>query len=362
MKRSIQIVVGLAIAGFLLFLLFRNVEWAELGEAMRGASIGWIVVAMLVVYASFYTRIIRWRYVVRATADASFRSMFSATQIGFLANFTLPGRVGEFIRPFVLSRLEAIPFPKALALTSLDRVTDLFGLIFVMVIAGVAFQPTESVMIPEELLGRAFELTPNALRIAAVTPLILSLGCIAVFIFLYINTPLAIRVSDAILGRISTRFAEVARGILENFSEGLHVFRSPVDMLKSITWSIITWSLFTLGTGLMFVAFHLDFPWYLPFVVQTTLAICIAVPGAPGFIGQFQAGILAGLVLVLPDIAYSEALAIGLTTHIANIFPVAIAGVYSLMREGMSLGALSKAALEAESNMEEEFHEHKEAE
>src|SRR5690606_14395379 len=109
------------------------------------------------VVLSFYVRILRWKYVVRATAPASFRSMFSATQIGFLANFTLPARAGEFIRPLVLSRLVGIPFSKSLALTSLDRVTDLFGLVAVMIVAGLAFQPTESVPVPKELLGRAYE-------------------------------------------------------------------------------------------------------------------------------------------------------------------------------------------------------------
>lgn len=355
MKRSVQITIGLIIGIVLVGVLFRNVNWQELWVALQGASIAWIIIAVVTVVISFYTRIFRWRYVVRATAPASFRSMFSATQIGFLANFTLPGRVGEFIRPFVLSRLEPIPFSKALALTSLDRVTDLFGLIAVMIIAGFAFQPEQAVEIPEELLGRSFTLTPQTLQVAALTPLALSLGVIIVFIVLYLNTPLALRISDAILGRISERVAHIAHGMLENFSEGLHVFRSPLDMTKSIVWSLITWSFFVAGTTCMLKAFHLDFPWYTPFVVQTTLAIMIALPGAPGFIGQFQAGILAGLVLVVPEITYAQALAVGLATHVTNIIPVAIVGVYCLAREDMGLGELQRATQQAEHDLEEEI-------
>lgn len=355
MKRALQIAVGLLIGAALCYFLFRSVDVASLMAALRTVNPWWLLLSQVPLAISFYTRILRWRYVVRATAPASFRSMFSATQIGFLANFTLPARAGEFIRPLVLSRLASIPFSKALALSSLDRVTDLFGLIAVMLVAGAAFQPTEAVPVPPELLGRPYTFTPEQLRTAALAPLILSFGVIVAFVLLYLNTPLALRISTAVLGRISARLTDFVNGMMTSFAEGLHVFRSPGDMAKSIAWSLVTWALFTTGTVCILQAFAIDYPWYTPFVIQTTLSVCIALPGAPGFIGQFQAGILIGLALAVPGVDYALALAVGLVAHIANVVPIAVTGVYCLVREQMGLLELRQASQEAEGALEEEL-------
>jgi len=358
LKRGIQVTIGLLIGAVLVFIMFRNVDWAALFESLRNVSLTWFIIALIIVTLSFFFRVKRWTYLVRATLpDATYSNMFSATQIGFLANFTLPARAGEFIRPYVLARLEKTTFSKSLALTSLDRVTDLFGLIAVMIISGLAFQPKESVTIPKELLGRAYTITPQQLNTAALFPLIGSVLVIVAFVLLYLNTPMVLRISDAILGKVWRKAAEVVHGMLQSFSDGLHVFRSPWQMLKSVTWSIITWGVFVAGTASIMEAFHVDYPWYTPFVVQTTLAIAISLPGAPGFIGQFQAGMYAGLVVVLPTMRYEEALAIGLVTHVANIIPVAVIGVWCLAKENMSLLELREASREAEEELAEQPQE-----
>ncbi len=104
MKKAVQIIVGLVIGALLLWWVFRDTDWAEVGTALGAVHWGWLAVATLFVLFSFITRILRWRYIVRTAKPVSFRSMFSATQIGFMANFILPGRAGEVIRALVLSR------------------------------------------------------------------------------------------------------------------------------------------------------------------------------------------------------------------------------------------------------------------
>ena len=113
-----------------------------------------MVFALVPIALSFITRIYRWGYIVRAVEpNASFRSMFSATQIAFLVNFTVGMRSGEFVRPLVLSRLTGVSFSKAFATNMLDRIADLVGLIVVLSITLVAFQRYNT---PQEVNGQLF--------------------------------------------------------------------------------------------------------------------------------------------------------------------------------------------------------------
>ena len=91
MKKYVQGGIGFLLAGLLLWILFRGTDWGEVLEAIRGVSIGWLIAAHVPLLLMFPIRIQRWTYIVRATQPVSFRDLFSATQIGFLANFTLPG-------------------------------------------------------------------------------------------------------------------------------------------------------------------------------------------------------------------------------------------------------------------------------
>ena len=357
LKRTIQVIAGALIALVLLYVLFRGVNWADLLRAMRSVSLLWLALCQIPLWLSFLTRIQRWKHIVRATAPASFRAMFSATQIGFLANFTLPARAGELIRPYVLGRLAGIPFSKGLALTALDRVTDLFGLIATMAFAGLAFHPKKDIALPKELLGFQYTVSARAIDTTAVFTLIVLAGLIAVLVLIYVNKRLALRLSDFIFGMISTRLAEWIHRLVNEFAEGLHILRSPIAMVRSIAWSFVTWGLFLVSTTCILQAFHLNWPWYAPLVVQSTLAILISVGFTPGFIGQFQAGVLAGLTMVIPGISYADALAVGVVAHIVNVLPIAITGVGCLVWENMGLLELQRASEEAEAELEEELDE-----
>lgn len=344
-KRRIQFAVSLLIAAAIIWYLFRDVDWALLWSHTRSASIGWLLLGQVPIWLSFAGRIQRWKYIVRsAHPEARWRGMFSATQIGFLANFVLPARAGELIRPYVLTRLEGVPFTKGLAMTALDRVTDLVGLLAVLLVTMIGFRPPADVQIPREVLRTEEPIVvPVALIQQGATVLTLALvALIASLAVLYANQRLVARISDAILGVISRRLAGHVHGMIVNFSEGLHIFRRGRDMLRSVMWSLATWGCFLVSSVCMLNAFGLEYAWYAPWVLQAMIAVGIGVPVSPGFVGQFQVSVMMGLILAVPGIGYEQALAIGLVTHVLNFLPVLIAGVGCLLLEDMSLKRLKE--------------------
>ena len=342
MKRRIQTFVGLIIGLGLMWFLFRDTNWPEVWSAIKRVDITWLLLSQIPLWLSFPLRVQRWSYIVRATQPVAWRKLFAATQIGFLANFTLPARLGEIIRALVLTRLTAIPFSKSIALVALDRLSDLFGLIVVMLIAVVAYQPEGTVVIPKEVFGGAapIEFPASQYRAGAIGIGIVLSVVVAGFVLLYLNRRLILAISDALVGLVSKTVAAKVHGMINHFADGLHVFRSPREMAKALTFSMLTWLTGTIFLWTMLQAFEIDAPWYTAVVMQAMLAVFIAAPGAPGFVGQFHAPIVIALVMILPGIDVNHAKAFAIVNHLLNFPPLIILAAYSLMTEHLGIAEL----------------------
>jgi hypothetical protein len=309
--------------------------------------LGWVLAAQVPIWASFWLRIFRWKYIVRAVHPATFRSMFSATQLAFLVNFTIGLRLGEFVRPLVLSRLSKMPFSKSLAVSTLDRVTDLIGLLAVMLVAVLAYRPKTDIALPSGIFGLENPPTiPKSIVVAGGEGTAVMLAVIIMtLVLLYWKQELVLRVTRRVLGVVSTRLADWACHLFEQFAEGLHVFRSAGDMSKSLAFTGLTWGCFLLSYVTFMRAFSLDFPWYAPFVVQCVLALFVSAPGVPGMLGQFHIPIVGGLLMTVPDITLPDAVAFAIVAHVSNMIPITILGLYSLYREGFGFFELSKEGI-----------------
>lgn len=344
MNKKLQIIAGFLIAAVLIWLLFRETDWHAVGRALREANWWWLLLSTALVFVTFLTRIRRWSYIVRTAQPVSFRHLFSATQIGFLANFTLPGRVGEVIRAVVLARLTGLAFSRCFAFVALDRVTDLFGLIAVMLISIFFFNPDGPVVIEE------YDATipPNAIRLGAMTTAVFMTAIIVSFVLLYLNKGLALRIVDVTVGRVSEGLRVRLSGMVAQFADGLHVFKSTGDMARAIAWSLVTWTVGTFCYFCVLQAFAIDAPWYTSVIVMACLAVAISVPSTPGFFGVFHIAIVGALLVVAPATSPDVAKAAAIIAHFVNIVPVLIAGVYCLYTEQLGLLELRRQGEQVE--------------
>lgn len=354
MKKTIQLVIGLAIGVGLLWLVFRGTNWNDVFAAIAAANLLWIAVFLTLILLSFVVRVQRWSYIVRTAKPVSFRHLFTSTQIGFLANFTLPGRIGEVVRAIVLTRLAKLPFTKSFAMVILDRITDLFGLLAVIIVTVFAYTPQGSVRIPESTLGFPIEFSANNIYRGEILVIVSLVLLVAFFVLLYVKQALMLRISDNIWSRFSKGLAHRIHVSLQNFADGLHIFRSASDMAKSIGFSLLVWSIALLALVAIVRAFDVHVPWYGIFVMQLLLAVFISAPGAPGFVGQFHAPIVIGLVMFVPGIEDSKAKAVAIMAHLLNLAPVAIVGIICLYTEKLGLVELARESAHTEAEIEEQ--------
>jgi uncharacterized protein (TIRG00374 family) len=137
------------------------------------------------------------------------------------------------------------------------------------------------------------------------------------------------------------RFADRIVAMIEGLRHGLTVLRSPALLAGTIFWSLILWLTNALAFYVGFKAFDIQVGYLGALLLQGILVFGIAVQLTPGFVGQFEAAIVAALALfrVPNDLASSYAIAF----HVTTFVPIILLGAWSLARTPVALSDLRAA-------------------
>ncbi|MBM4416532.1 MAG: flippase-like domain-containing protein, partial [Chloroflexi bacterium] len=128
-----RIAVGLFVSGAFLALLLRQVDRAELGDALAAIDTRWLVAAFAVELGALWVRALRWRLVLDGTVRIRTREAWSLVVIGYAANNVLPVRAGELVRAQLLHEAHAVSRLAALGTIVVERILD--GLVLALLLA-----------------------------------------------------------------------------------------------------------------------------------------------------------------------------------------------------------------------------------
>jgi uncharacterized membrane protein YbhN (UPF0104 family) len=134
------------------------------------------------------------------------------------------------------------------------------------------------------------------------------------------------------------RFADRIVAMIEGIRHGLASLRSPGLLAGVVIWSLLLWLMNAAALWVSFAAFDIPVGFGGALVLQGVLAIGISVQLTPGFVGQFEAAVVAALALygISNEVASSYALAY----HGATFVPITLAGAWSLARTPVALSDL----------------------
>jgi len=317
-SRGARIAISVAISAVFLGFAVRGVHWDKAAEALAAANYWWVAAMLPVTVWSLYVRAQRWRVFLHGVGVPPMRPLVSATNIGFLGNMVLPLRIGEVVRPVLLARLAALPLSGVLASVLLERIFDMFTILFLFGLAA------SLVNVSDQVRQWGWMLSGLAFAVAAVIVLI------------RLQERLALRIARRLADLLPARMGGPAFGFAQGFVRALEMLDSPLAYLRAFAWSLYLWIVISLVYAFGFWAFHFDVPALRGSLVLTTLvAIAVSVPSAPGFIGSFQLGCVLGLRIF--GIDESPALAYSLVVHATQFIGCIAAGLYSLGKEGISL-------------------------
>jgi len=319
--------IGIVISAVFLFLALRGIEWQKVYAALREAHYIYIIPNALLVLASMWIRAIRWRLMTNSIKGGiGLHSLFASTMIGFMVNNVLPLRLGEFARPFSLSRKEEISRSAAFATIVVERVFDAFSL---FLISGII------VVLAPVLIHNNPRLT-NAAYVLIVGH-ILVLGFL---VLMRIKTDLALKITRVLTSVFPERFQAKIIEVVEKFVDGLGVFKDWRSLALIMFWSIVIYAVLGFSNYFIFLAFDLHgpayhIPWFAPYVVLVLVSLGVMLPSTPGGVGPFQFFTIQALRLF--GVPASIGLSFSLVLHLGNYLPVTLVGLYYLRREHFSL-------------------------
>jgi hypothetical protein len=265
--------------------------WAELrGWTVLGYLLGWSGVHAI--------RAARWKLLLSPLGEVSWRRVFAASYIGFLAILMFPLRTGEVVRPILIRERGRISAWAAAGTLAAERIVDGLVLSLMMFVALQLATPLDP--LPESLgdLPINVSVIPRGAYLA-VLGFSAALVCMLAF---HIWRGPARRLVERVIGLVSEPLAHWVSSRLERLADGLNFLSGPRHsapflLATTLYWlanAACTW-LLAWGTGLP------DFTFARACVVTGVLAIFgVLMPNAPGFVGAFQFSLYAGLAVFYP--------------------------------------------------------------
>lgn len=316
-------VLGLVVSGALLWWAMRGVDLDAAATAARNASLPWLLAGVGVATATFVIRVPRWRQLLRTPEGLPLPAgpAWHGIAIGFMANNIIP-RSGELLRAFVASRLAPVGFTTAFSSVAVERIFD--GLTLVAMLAAALLSPA----IPADARVGDTLIRDLAVR-AGIACLVLLAGAVLVVAMPGRAERLARRLIPW------PGLADRVAGLIHGIAAGLGAMRSPARLAAVAAWSVALWSAGALSFWLVARAFGLEMGVSAALMVQGVLAFGVALPSTPGYVGVFEAVIVA--VLVVFGVDRDLAFAYAVTYHVATFLPITLLGALSVVRTPISL-------------------------
>lgn len=321
-SRRFHVLIGWSISIALLIWVFSSVNWHEILLELEGASIWHLIPLTILLLLGFIFRAMRWRYILPGGAsDVPLKDLHAALMIGTVASNILPLRAGEFIRPYVLSRDSRYSFFQAFLSVVLERFFDL-----VTVLLGFAFMIPWVPGIPDQ----AFKI--------AVFLSVLALGIFLAIILAAFSPDFCERMLELCLRRFPAPLRAKFAPLTKNLIESAKVVRPIKQICATLVLTVAVWGSCLLYhiVGLQMFGFS-DLFW--PGLALTViLALGVAFPSAPGFIGVYEASVVGALMLFGASKEQSIAIAVVLHTH--QFIYVSVGGAILLIKRNLSFNTL----------------------
>jgi len=323
-RKALQFAAGLGLSGLFLWLALKGEDWGAIGERLADADYRYVALMFPVGAYGLYARCQRWRILLEKTHRRRIPMMpiYSASAIGFMANMVLPFRVGEIARPFLVARSANLPQASTFATVVVERVLDLLAL----ATFGVGIV----------LMADVPPIIAHSARAAAVIAAVTFGGAIAVVA----NREAVLPKLDLLWQRIP-RLGPFLLRVEHEFVDGMSPIAHLGTLVRCIAWSLWIWFIIAISFALGFRATGMDVPFFGGGItVATIVALAVAFPSAPAFVGQFEWGCKVALEQIH---GVSGAVAVGysILVHAAQFATQVILGVVFLAREGLSLRDLA---------------------
>jgi uncharacterized protein (TIRG00374 family) len=316
-KNTISMMFSVALAALFLYFAFRgkdvNVIWHSL------IDVNWIWFVVLFVGSAFshLLRAWRWKYLLHPIKnDISLRNAFSVTMIGYLINNVVP-RLGEFVRPYAMKKLEGISKSATMGTIILERVLDIvtFALVVLTVLTIYA-----------EPIGQWFPAMVQFQWLFFIGAVVMTV----IFVLIFLKADTLFRFLKRFLFLVPRKLHQQMEKIFDSFLTGFRAANHTGNYVMIAVSSILIWVSYIV---LLYIPFFIyDFParnglnFGSATILQVASGIAFALP-TPSGIGSYHS--FTSFVLTqLFSIDAIQALSYAVYTHAVGFLTTTILGLY----------------------------------
>jgi hypothetical protein len=322
-KNLLKIIISVAISVVAGYLALRNVQLDQVMAGIRQADVISVVVVVVLLTAAQVLRSVRWGLLLAPLERFSQRLLLPVTCIGFLFVWILPARLGEVARPYLLSQNSKVDLSPAMGSIVLERLIDSIFLVVLLAICLPALQLPSLIL--SSFKGFVF------LLLAAV--LLLLLGSLPGFRQKFFQV--ASRILPASLSNSLTRIAET-------FYSGMQAVASLKRLLVILVLTSLIWAVALASMLVLFRSMDLQLGLLAGITVLVLTCIGIALPAAPGFIGNYHYACVVALGLF--GVGKDIALAYAILLHFLTLAVLVIMGVFFINVSKLKVGFSLKSA------------------
>ncbi|MDQ2664488.1 MAG: flippase-like domain-containing protein [Gemmatimonadota bacterium] len=326
MKFGWRSALGIVLSALLLYLAFKDIEFAKVIANMRKANLPLLALSALAATLTVPARARRWRPILDPIApNLPFDALWRATAIGVMINNVAPARAGEPARAYALSRFAPrVSFPAAFASLAVDRLFDMVVLLLLMF--GAMLDPA---------FPSGADVFGFSMSSIAVKGMLLVIVVLCAMYAMVLFPARVLSLYEALARRIAPRLEEKGRTALVALMHGLSVLRSPSRFATVFAWTMLHWLLNALAFWLGFKAVGIEAPYSAALFLQGVIAIGVAAPQAPGFFGVFE--LLGKEGLRLYGVGADAAVSWAIGYHFLSFLPITVIGAWYFLRAGLSL-------------------------
>ncbi|HRY37362.1 MAG TPA: lysylphosphatidylglycerol synthase transmembrane domain-containing protein [Smithellaceae bacterium] len=320
MNKKILLGIGLGIV--LIYFSVRGIDFNETLTDLKKVHLGYAGLSLFFIILMQALRSYRWGVILEPMEKISQFTLFAVTSVGFLAIAAIPARIGELARPYLIAKRSSINMSSALGTIIVERVLDSLAVLTI----------TVAVFILQDLPSWMFK---SGILFFSVTMLV-----IACMIGLIWRRERAVKIIDWILRWLPGKLAQKVNHVIHHFIDGFQVITDVNSLLYLLLLSAVVWLVDVAAIYTLFLAFGFNLSVLAAFVVMVILIAGIAIPTAPGFIGNWHYACILGLSLF--GIAKPEGFSFALVYHFLSMIVVIILGAIFLPFNKLSISDMTK--------------------
>lgn len=312
-KQGIQVATSLAVAIWIFWFLYKDIEIESLSAQIRSSNWFWILLSLVIALFGYWLRGWRWALLIKEEKGSKVTAnrAYHAVMVGYLANLLVP-RAGEVARCGVLSRTNGISVGHLIGTVILERSIDL---LFLLGTIFLAFLIENQLFL--SLAGQLIDLENLTKKLVNNLPVLIG-GLILFVLFVFF------------LFRkyrnhgIINKFQNFGRQLLSGV-KSISTLQNPVGFWASsvLIWAIYFLTMYTVSLGIQSTA-NLTPGQVLLVMVMGSIGMVAPIQGG---IGTFHA--LVAYILIQLGVSESDGKIFAAIIHGTQVILVMLVGLVS---------------------------------